>query len=372
MNQIVRGSGVGKLVAFDLLLATLDVNLVVSLENLHDVHVDGYRVLADDNACLLLRLDLVVPRMVADVLDIEALGRVRIQDARYQVLGLVAEERRQFVFSVQNLLIQLLRVLVLERQIAADHGVQDDSAGPNVGAESEVPLALDHLGRGVARTAAGGLEALAMLVEVGQTEINELDRVVVVQQQVLWLEITMHNAKLVNILDSADDLLIHLGSLVLLKSPILHDVLKQLTARAILHDEVQVVMVLNHLVQLDNLRVTHLLQDGDLTIDPLNVRMVLDLVLFENLDSYFVAGHYVRTLLHFTEGTLSLCLADDEATDDFTFTVLFFLRILGRLCAGCITSLVRAVLFALILGCGRRFLISRRFRSLIFILIIGL
>ena len=38
----------------------------------------------------------------------------------------------------------------------------------------------------------------------------------------------MNNAKLVNILDSADDLLIHLGSLVLLKSPILHDVLEQL------------------------------------------------------------------------------------------------------------------------------------------------
>ena len=118
--------------------------------------------------------------MVADVLDSEALGRIRIQDARYQVLGLIAEERRQFVLSIQNLLVQFLRVLVLERQIAADHGVQDDSAGPNVGTESEVPLALDHLGRSVARTAASSLEALAMLVQVGQTEVNELNRIIVV------------------------------------------------------------------------------------------------------------------------------------------------------------------------------------------------
>lgn len=271
MNQIVRRRDVGKLVAFDFLLATLDVNLVVTLENLEDVHVDGYGILADDYTCLLLRLDLVVPRVISDVLDSEALGRIWIQDARYQVLGLFAEERWEFVVGVQNLLVQLLRVLVLERQVPTDHGVQDDSAGPDVCTESEVPLALDHLGSGVARTTASGLEPLAMLVEVRQTEVYELDRVIVVQQQVLWLEVTMHNTKLVNVLNSADDLLVHLGSLVLFESPVLDDVLEEFTAGAILHDEVQVVVVLNHFVQLHNLRVTNLLQDGDFTVDPLYV-----------------------------------------------------------------------------------------------------
>ena len=117
---------------------------------------------------------------------------------------------------------------------------------------------------------------------------------------------------------------------------------------------------------------THLLQDGDLTIDPLDVRMVLNLVLLEDLNGYFVAGHYVRTLLHFTEGTLSFCLADDEAADDFAFTVLFFLRVLGRLCASRISSLVCAVLFTFIFDRGRRFLISCRFRSLVLIFIVSL
>lgn len=69
----------------------------------------------------------------------------------------------------------------------------------------------------------------------------------------------------------------------------------------------------------------------------------------------------MRTLLHFTEGTLSFGLADDEAANDFAFTVLFFLWVFGRLCASRVTSLL-AVLLAFILYRRRSgLLISRRF-----------
>ena len=76
------------------------------------VHADF--VAANDCATLLVSLDLVVPRVVADVLDSEALRRVRVQDETYQVLGLLREERGQFIVSTQDLLVELLRVLVLE------------------------------------------------------------------------------------------------------------------------------------------------------------------------------------------------------------------------------------------------------------------
>ena len=171
-----------------------------------------------------------------------------------------------------------------------------------------------------------------------------------------------------NVFDAADDLLVHLGSLVLFEPPVLHDVLEELAARAILHDEVQVIVVLYHFVQLDYLRVTHLLQDGDFTIDPLNIRMVLDLVLLENLDGDFVAGDYMRALLHFTEGTLSFSLANDEAAYNFALTVLFFLRVLRRLCASSITSLICAVLLCVVLRLVRGRFISRRFRALLLFL----
>lgn len=50
--------------------------------------------------------------------------------------------------------------------------------------------------------------------------------------------------------------------------------LEQLTTRTILHDQVQVVVVLNHLVQLNDVRVSHFLKDRDLTVDAVNIRLV--------------------------------------------------------------------------------------------------
>lgn len=92
LNEIVTCSEVGELVALHLALALVDVNLVVAFQDLKDVVVHADFVAANDCASLLVSLDLVVPRVVADVLDSEALRRVRVQDETYQVLGLLREE----------------------------------------------------------------------------------------------------------------------------------------------------------------------------------------------------------------------------------------------------------------------------------------
>lgn len=69
-----------------------------------------------------------------------------------------------------------------------------------------------------------------------------------IQEQVLWLQVPVDNAELVDVFYAADDLLVHLGGFVLFQTPVLDDVLEQLATRAVLHDEVQVVVVLYHLV----------------------------------------------------------------------------------------------------------------------------
>ena len=57
----------------------------------------------------------------------------------------------------------------------------------------------------------------------------------------------MHDAELVNVLDAGEDLGVHLAGLWLLQSPIFDDVLEKLAARTVLHDQVEVVIVFNHL-----------------------------------------------------------------------------------------------------------------------------
>ena len=57
----------------------------------------------------------------------------------------------------------------------------------------------------------------------------------------------MNDAKFVNVFDTRQNLGVHLAGLRLLQSPILNDVLEEFTTRAVLHDQVQVVIVFNHL-----------------------------------------------------------------------------------------------------------------------------
>ena len=57
----------------------------------------------------------------------------------------------------------------------------------------------------------------------------------------------MHHSKLVNVLDAREDLSVHLASFWLLEPTILDDVLEKFASGAVLHDQVQVVIVFDHL-----------------------------------------------------------------------------------------------------------------------------
>ena len=105
-----------------------------------------------------------IPRVIANILDAESLGRVRVQDIVDQISGMLREERRFFVFSLYDLLVELLRILVFKRQIAADHGKEDDARAPDVGTQPVVTLTSNHLGSGVAGRSAGCLELLSLFV----------------------------------------------------------------------------------------------------------------------------------------------------------------------------------------------------------------
>ena len=49
------------------------------------------------------------------------------------------------VVGGHDLLVQVRGLRVLEGQVASDHGVEDDAAGPDVGLQTVVTLPSDHL-----------------------------------------------------------------------------------------------------------------------------------------------------------------------------------------------------------------------------------
>lgn len=57
----------------------------------------------------------------------------------------------------------------------------------------------------------------------------------------------MYDAQLMDVLDARQDLSVHLAALCFGQASVLDDVLEEFTARTVLHDQVEVVIVFNHL-----------------------------------------------------------------------------------------------------------------------------
>ena len=85
-----------------------------------------------------------------------------------------------------------------------------------------------------------------------------------------------------NVVDTSKKLLEMLAGCTFLKFLVLNDQLKELTSRGELHDEVQIFVCLNDLVDLNNIRVMQLLENLDLAADALDVFLVLNLGLFKH------------------------------------------------------------------------------------------
>ena len=87
----------------------------------------------------------------------------------------------------------------------------------------------------------------------------------------------MADAQLVNVEDSGEELLQVLACRALLELLVLDDEVEQLASTCELHDQVQVLLCLDNFINLNHVRVMELLENLDLSANPFNVLLVLDL-----------------------------------------------------------------------------------------------
>jgi len=76
-----------------------------------------------------------------------------------------------------------------------------------------------------------------LLVGIAEPKINQLQIVLVVEQKIFGLEISVNDAQLVQVLDRALDLLEELARLLLGQLLLLDDVVEEFAPRNILHDQ---------------------------------------------------------------------------------------------------------------------------------------
>lgn len=189
-------------------LETLRDVIWVEIEIAHlgkDFSIDWNLIEPDDDPLVwlsVLTLSAGHPRMRQDLVDGVALGLVVGQDVRNQVFCLLGKGLVESVGAGEDLLVEGRGFGVFEGQVAAEHGEEDDPAGPDVDPEAIVLLALDHFGGGVAGGAAGGLEEFPLLVGVGESEVYYFDVLAVVEEYIFWFEVPVDHSNSVNILDA--------------------------------------------------------------------------------------------------------------------------------------------------------------------------
>ena len=94
-----------------------------------------------------------------------------------------------------------------------------------------LPRVREHLGSGVARTAARVAQHLARRAAGRQAKVGDPDVAVLVEQQVLRLDVSVHDVLRVEVADAAHNLHEEAPCLRLAAAPVLDDVLEELAPR---------------------------------------------------------------------------------------------------------------------------------------------
>jgi hypothetical protein len=106
------------------------------------------------------------------------------------------------------------------------------------------------------------------------------------EEDIGWLQITVNDAIIVEVLDALHDLLQEVNGFILTEPPLLLEVVVEIIV-AELGNDVHVVIGLEDIVEVDNVLMTHLLHDLDLGVEVLEVEVTGEDALIDNFHSHW-------------------------------------------------------------------------------------
>lgn len=97
-------------------------------------------------------------------------------------------------------------IVILKRQFGHNHGKQNDPKRPNISQLGVVRLPSNHFWRGIAWRSASSKQLLFGFVHVGESEVDDFESLMNIEQHVFWFDVSMRDAELMKILEAWDDL----------------------------------------------------------------------------------------------------------------------------------------------------------------------
>ena len=236
--------------------------------------------------------------MLLNLLDSVAQIGIRDEDMIDQVSGLPRYVLlRIVIISFQDLLVESLGVLVLERQITSQRGKQNDPCTPQICFLTDVLETPDKFGCCITRGATGCSQLFTRAEGATEAKVHDLQIFEVIKKQILRLDISVRNTKFPQVLDSRNQLLKQSAGLRLFQSVLGGNVVKKLPMTAVLHDQIESLLGFNYFIKLDDVRMIDNLKNVDLPSDSLHIANIYYPLLFKYLDCHLLLSVYVQALL---------------------------------------------------------------------------
>lgn len=212
--------------------------------------------------------------MILDTRSVESFSWIRHQQPLDKIFRFVADilpgRFVQVVFALFDELEQLKVILVVEGRLPRQQNEEHNTDTPKV-TRLIVGLLADDLRRNVARCATSCRSELICSQQAGQTKVRDLNnarlQILGRKEQILRFDVPVHNANLVTVDQSIEDRRYDVSGLLFGEDFLGHDLVKQLAATKQLHHYVDVLLVLVHVVELDDVGVVDLLKDVDLVLE---------------------------------------------------------------------------------------------------------
>lgn len=137
---------------------------------------------------------------------------------------------------------QLWHALIVKRYFAADKNVEHNAKAPHVNLRASILLRLQEFWGCKVETAAERLEEVSRAKQVRKSKVDDLDITSLTDEYVLDLQVSMHNAIAVTVVQSAGDLAAEFPGLLFLEPAVADNVVQHLTTVDILEQHVPVVI----------------------------------------------------------------------------------------------------------------------------------